>query len=72
MFELTMAQHRLFESERDEHIILIKMGDIDECDITPMLSFLMKSRTYIEVPRSGSPAKLFDLFWLQLQIALQK
>lgn len=72
MFELTMAQHRLFESERDEHIVFIKMNDIDESEMTPMLSFLTKSRTYIEVPRDGSPARLFDLFWLQLQMALQR
>ncbi|XP_049525155.1 toll-like receptor 4 [Dermacentor silvarum] len=72
MFEMMLAQHRLFESERDEHIVFIKKGPIDESEITPMLSYLITSRTYIDVPQSGSDERLQDIFWLQLQVALQQ
>ncbi|KAK8758978.1 hypothetical protein V5799_003392 [Amblyomma americanum] len=72
MFELRLAQHRLFESDREEHIIFIKKSHIEDSDMSPMLSYLTRSRTYIEVPPAGSDDRLQDLFWLQLQMALQQ
>lgn len=70
MFELTLAQHRLFESERDEHIVFVQKNRVDEAQMGPMLSFLTKWRTYIDVPPPGSDERLQGLFWLKLQAAL--
>ncbi|XP_075547368.1 toll-like receptor 2 [Dermacentor variabilis] len=72
MFEIMLAQHRLFESERDEYIVFIKKGPVDESEMNPMLSYLTTSRTYIDVPQTGSDERLQDIFWLQLQVALQQ
>ncbi|KAL1423155.1 hypothetical protein MTO96_021522 [Rhipicephalus appendiculatus] len=72
MFEMMLAQHRLFESDRDEHIVLIKKGPIDESQMCPILSYLTTSRTYIDVSQSESDERLRDIFWLQLQAALQQ
>ncbi|KAL3223200.1 hypothetical protein MRX96_027801 [Rhipicephalus microplus] len=72
MFEMMLAQHRLFESDRDEHIVLIRKGPIDESQMCPTLSYLTSSRTYIGAPESESDERLQDLFWLQLQMALQQ
>ncbi|KAH6929730.1 hypothetical protein HPB50_005328 [Hyalomma asiaticum] len=72
MFELMLAQHRLFESDRYEHIVFIKKGPIDQSEMCPLLSYLTTSRTYIEVPETGGDERRQDLFWLQVQEALQQ
>ncbi|EEC06893.1 conserved hypothetical protein [Ixodes scapularis] len=71
MFEVSLAQHRLFEAERENHIVFLKKGQIPEDEMSPVLNFLVKSRTYIAVPDEGANQKIRDMFWLQLQAALQ-
>ncbi|KAG0424108.1 hypothetical protein HPB47_000140 [Ixodes persulcatus] len=71
MFEVSLAQHRLFEAERENHIVFLKKGQIPEDEMSPILNFLVKSRTYIAVPDEGTNQNIRDLFWLQLQAALQ-
>ncbi|XP_077557484.1 toll-like receptor 2 type-2 [Haemaphysalis longicornis] len=72
MFEVTLAQHRLFECEREDHLVFIKRNLVGESEMSPVLSFLTKSRTYIDASYVGGCAKQQDLFWLKLQAALQK
>ncbi|XP_077553958.1 toll-like receptor 2 [Haemaphysalis longicornis] len=72
MFELSLAQHRLSDSERHDGLIFIKKEHIPECEMSDMLLFLTESRTYIEVPPSNATERRNNLFWLQLQAALQR
>ncbi|KAH9371652.1 hypothetical protein HPB48_016047 [Haemaphysalis longicornis] len=72
MFELSLAQHRLSNSERHDGLIFVKKEHIHECEMSNMLRFLTKSRTYIEVPPSNATERRNNLFWLQLQAALQR
>ncbi|XP_077550755.1 toll-like receptor 2 type-1 [Haemaphysalis longicornis] len=72
MFELRLAQHRLSDSDRYEGLVFVKKEPIRENDMSNMLLFLTKSRTYIEVPPSNATERRKNLFWLQLQAALQR
>ncbi|CAN7987100.1 unnamed protein product [Ixodes hexagonus] len=71
MFEVSLAQHRLFEAERENQILFLKKGQVPEDEMTPALNFLVKSRTYIAVPGEESDQGSWDMFWLQLKAALQ-
>ncbi|KAH9384590.1 hypothetical protein HPB48_026599 [Haemaphysalis longicornis] len=72
MFEVSLAQHRLSNTERHDGLIFVKKEHIHECEMSNMLRFLTKSRTYIEVPPSNATERRNNLFWLQLQAALQR
>ncbi|KAL1430331.1 hypothetical protein MTO96_015040 [Rhipicephalus appendiculatus] len=71
MFELSLAQHRLFESDRQHGLVFIKKNDVDESDMSTLLQYLTKTRTYVKIPPDGSSETLQNLFWLQLQAALE-
>lgn len=72
MFELTLAQHRLSDSDRYDGMVFIKKEHVEDCDMSNMLLFLTKSRTYINVPPDSAPERRTNLFWLQIQAALQR
>ncbi|XP_077553995.1 toll-like receptor 6 [Haemaphysalis longicornis] len=72
MFELSLAQHRLSNSERHDGLIFVKKEHIHECEMSNMLRFLTKSKPYIEVPPSNATERQNNRFWLQLQAALQR
>ncbi|XP_077548469.1 toll-like receptor 2 type-2 [Haemaphysalis longicornis] len=72
MFELRLAQHELSDSERSDGLIFIKKEQLRESEMSNMLRFLTKSRTYIEVPPSNATERRNTFFWLQLQAALQR
>ncbi|KAL1442285.1 hypothetical protein MTO96_046486 [Rhipicephalus appendiculatus] len=72
MFELSLAQHRLFESDWQHGLVFIKKKDVDESDMSTLLQYLIKTRTYVEIPSGGSSEARENLFWLQLQAALEK
>ncbi|KAL1452350.1 hypothetical protein MTO96_027915 [Rhipicephalus appendiculatus] len=72
MFELSLAQHRLFESDRQHGLVFIKKKDVDESYMSSLLQYLTKTRTYVQIPPDGSSEALKNLFWLQLQAALEK
>ncbi|XP_077525017.1 toll-like receptor 6 [Amblyomma americanum] len=71
MFELSLAQHRLFENDRHDSMVFIKKNDVVESDMSSMLAYLTKSRTYAQLPPEGSSEALNNLFWLQVQAALE-
>ncbi|KAL1466278.1 hypothetical protein MTO96_006156 [Rhipicephalus appendiculatus] len=70
MFELNLAQHRLFESERLHGMVFIKKNDVQKADMSTLLQYLTKTRTYVQIPQDGSSEAVINLFWLQLQAAL--
>ncbi|KAL1470330.1 hypothetical protein MTO96_040498 [Rhipicephalus appendiculatus] len=70
MFELSLAQHRLFESDRPHGMVFIKKNDVDKSEMSTLLQYLTKTRTYVKIPPDGSSETLNNLFWLQLQAAL--
>nr|XP_037290525.1 toll-like receptor 2 [Rhipicephalus microplus] len=72
MFELSLAQHRLFESDLQDGLVFIKMNDVGESEMSSLLQYLTKSRTYVQIPEDGSSETLQNLFWLQLHAALKK
>ncbi|KAL1430316.1 hypothetical protein MTO96_015025 [Rhipicephalus appendiculatus] len=72
MFELSLAQHRLFESDRPHGLVFIKKNDVAESDMTDLLRYLTKTRTYVQIPPDESSETIKNLFWLQLQAALEK
>lgn len=72
MFEVTLAQHRLFECDRDEDIVFIKRNIAAESELSPVLSFLTKSRTYIDASDVDGCEKQQDFFWLKLQTVLKQ
>ncbi|KAH9374716.1 hypothetical protein HPB48_016884 [Haemaphysalis longicornis] len=72
MFEVSLAQHQMSDSERSDGLVFVKKEHVHEYDMSNMLLFLTKSRTYIEVPTSIATERRNNLFWLQLQAALQR
>ncbi|KAH9374698.1 hypothetical protein HPB48_022319 [Haemaphysalis longicornis] len=72
MFELRLAQHRLSDSEYSNGLVLVKKEHIHDNEMSNMLRFLTKSRTYIEVPPSNATESRENLFWFQLQTALKR
>ncbi|KAL1475839.1 hypothetical protein MTO96_036981 [Rhipicephalus appendiculatus] len=71
MFELSLAQHRLFESDRQNGLVFIKKNDVDKSEMNTLLRYLTKTRTYVQIPPDGSSDALNNIFWLQLQTALE-
>ncbi|XP_022249763.1 toll-like receptor 13 [Limulus polyphemus] len=68
MFELHMAQHRLFEDDRDA-LVLIRFDDLNDKLLTKNIKYLIKTRTYIPWPQTQDEQKLF---WLRLINAVSK
>ncbi|XP_076345606.1 toll-like receptor 2 isoform X2 [Tachypleus tridentatus] len=68
MFELHMAQHRLFEDDRDA-LVLIRFDDLNDKLLTKNLKYLIKTRTYIPWPETQDEN---NLFWLRLIDAVSK
>ena len=56
--ELTMAQHHLFQQDRNS-LILILLETIHDFNITPRLALQMKTKTYIEWTRDPAGRTLF-------------
>ncbi|KAH7952299.1 hypothetical protein HPB52_021438 [Rhipicephalus sanguineus] len=71
MFELTMAQHRLFESERENQMIFIRREPMDDSSLCPLLSYLLRTKTYVQAPPEDAEESVRDYFWLQLRAALE-
>ncbi|KAL3223201.1 hypothetical protein MRX96_027802 [Rhipicephalus microplus] len=71
MFELTLAQHRLFESERESEMVFIRRQPMDDSSLCPLLSYLLKTKTYIQAPPEDAEGSVRDYFWLQLRAALE-
>ncbi|KAH8023499.1 hypothetical protein HPB51_014748 [Rhipicephalus microplus] len=71
MFELTLAQHRLFESERESEMVFIRRQPLDDSSLCPVLSYLLKTKTYIQAPPEDAEGSARDYFWLQLRAALE-
>ena len=46
-FEMTMAQTKLFEDDRD-NLILVLLEEIADCNMNPRLQLQMQKKTYIE------------------------
>ncbi|KAK8764912.1 hypothetical protein V5799_032484 [Amblyomma americanum] len=70
-FELTLAQHRLFESDRENQMVFILREEIADSEMCSLLKYLTKTRTYVQVPPVESDASVKDFFWLQLRAALE-
>src|SRR6218665_3861907 len=68
-FELTMAQTRLMEEDRDS-LVLILLEEIADCNLTPRLQIQMQRRTYIEWTKQSNVGQ--QLFWANLKHALDK
>src|SRR6218665_3460163 len=68
-FELTMAQTRLMEEDRDS-LVLILLDEIADCNLTPRLAIQMQRRTYIEWTKQSNVGQ--QLFWANLKHALAK
>ncbi|KAF8790507.1 toll-like receptor 2 [Argiope bruennichi] len=66
MFELHMAQHRLFDDTRD-CLILVKLKDIDRKIYTKNLMYLEKTRTCLTWTEDKTGQKLF---WERMRRAL--
>lgn len=66
-FEMHLAQHRLLETRRDE-LILVLLEDIPRRKCPKTLSYLMKTKTYIQWPRQQTSDR--ELFWKRLRKAL--
>ena len=68
-FELTMAQTRLLELDRD-NLILVLLEEIAEPNLSERLRLQLERRTYIEWPASSPTGQ--KLFWEKLILALSK
>ncbi|XP_013415453.1 toll-like receptor 13 [Lingula anatina] len=66
--ELTMAQHKLFDENKDI-LVLILLEDIKPENLSNRLTLLLRKQTYIEWP---SEEEGQDLFWERVKAALQK
>nr|XP_050035875.2 toll-like receptor 2 [Dermacentor andersoni] len=71
MFELSLAHHRLSESDRHYGIVLIKKNDVDESEMGDVVEYYVKSRTYVQLPLDSPDDAQKGFFWLQLQAALE-
>lgn len=69
-WELQMAHHKrfFFKSESQDSLILIKLGDIMEANMTPTLKYLMKTRIYLQW---YPDPKRQRIFWQKLREALR-
>lgn len=64
-FEMNLAQHRLLET-RKEKLILVLLEDIPPKSQPKTLRYLMRTKTYIKWPESGSNDEK-QLFWKRLK-----
>ncbi|KAL1423154.1 hypothetical protein MTO96_021521 [Rhipicephalus appendiculatus] len=71
MFELTLAQHRLFESERENEMVFIRRQPMDDSSLCPLLRYLLRTKTYVQAPPEDAEESVHDYFWLQLRAALE-
>lgn len=71
MFELTLAQHKLFESDRTNQMVLVRRELVEESQMCHFLRYLSRTKTYIQVPREDADKTVWDYFWLQLRAALK-
>ncbi|ELT98274.1 hypothetical protein CAPTEDRAFT_76572, partial [Capitella teleta] len=60
--EMTMAQHKVIDSDND-NVILAIMEDIEPINLNPRLALLMKRRTYLEWTEDADGQRLF---WVKL------
>nr|WLK77136.1 Toll-like receptor [Eisenia andrei] len=65
-FEMTMAQTKLFEDDRD-NLILVLLEEIADCNMNPRLQLQMQKQTYIEWTENEIGQQLF---WERLGQAL--
>ena len=65
--ELTLAQSRLYQDERD-NLVIILLESLDYRYVNPRLRYEMNQRTYIEWPKDNETGQ--KLFWLKLKQAL--
>ena len=66
--ELTMAQHHLFEKDKNR-LILVMMERIHKYNMTPRLALQMRTRTYIEWTEDETGK---ELFYQKIKRALSK
>lgn len=71
MFELTLAQHRLFESDRENQMVFIRREPMDESTLCPLLRYLLRTKTYVQAPPEDADESVRDYFWLQLRAAME-
>ncbi|KAK8788176.1 hypothetical protein V5799_022046 [Amblyomma americanum] len=71
MFELSLAKHRLFESDRENQMVFILREHIEESEMCPLLRYLSGTKTYVQVPPAGANESVQGYFWLQLRAALE-
>ena len=67
-FEMNLAQHRLLETRR-EKLILVLLEDIPVRKQPKTLKYLMRTKTYIKWPGSGSVEEK-QMFWKRLKKAI--
>jgi len=67
-FEMTMAQTKLLEDDRD-NLILVLLEEIADCNMTPRLQLQMQKKTYIEWTDNQIGQQLF---WAKLRRALSR
>lgn len=67
-FEMTMAQTKFSEDDRD-NLILVLLEGIADCNMNPRLQLQMQKKTYIEWTDNQIGQQLF---WAQLKQALAK
>ncbi|ELT87569.1 hypothetical protein CAPTEDRAFT_66125, partial [Capitella teleta] len=60
--EMTMAQHNVMNTDRD-NVLLAVMEDIEEINLNPRLTLLMKSKPYLEWTNDNNGQLLF---WEQM------
>ncbi|XP_023930402.1 toll-like receptor 13 [Lingula anatina] len=65
--EMTMAQHKLFDENKDI-LVLILLEDIKPENLSNRLTLLLRKQTYIEWPREEEGQ---ELFWERVKASLQ-
>lgn len=65
-FEMTMAQTKLFEDDRD-NLILVLLEEIADCNMNPRLQLQMQRKTYVEWTENPVGQQLF---WEKLREAI--
>lgn len=71
MFELALAQHKLFESDRSNQMVLVRRELVHESEMCSILRYLSRTKTYVQVPSEDADKTVRDYFWLQLRAALE-
>ncbi|XP_067003203.2 toll-like receptor 2 [Anabrus simplex] len=73
MWELRLAEHhRLFlddkeHGDRDDTLIIVKIGNVRSSNMTPTLKYLMRTRIYLEWDQNPKKQRIF---WTKLRAAL--